>query len=290
MKGKRFFKSLAALSMAAVIVFMLFGCSNEAIKSVEKRSLLTVNMLDIGKADASVVISEGHAMIIDTGERNDGEKIAKMLKKHNINKIDAIVITHFDKDHVGGAAFILNSMPVGVVYAPDYRGLNDEYEDFIQAVEASKTQLESLTNIASFNFVDASVTIEPPKSYEIINENEEYDNNFSLITTLVHGENRFVFMGDAQKERIDEWLESENAVEADFLKVPHHGIYEKALRDLLEAVKPQISVICSSQKHPAQTKTLDLLKSVSEYVLETKDGTVIVKSDMRGLEVFQNPN
>ena len=115
----------------------------------------------------------------------------------------------------------------------------------------------------------------------------DYDNNFSLITTIQHGENRLVFMGDAEKPRIRQWLADSHPEPCDFLKVPHHGIYNKALEELFSTLSPQYAVICSSKKNPAEMKTLELLKQFCPHVFETKDGNVMVISNGRNLEVSQ---
>ena len=96
-----------------------------------------------------------------------------------------------------------------------------------------------------------------------------------------------VFMADAEKQRIREWLQGSSAVQADFLKVPHHGIYNGALDELCSVLQPEISVICSSRKNPAEEKTLELLKRMGSEVYETKDGDVWIISDGSSLEVQQ---
>ena len=137
-----------------------------------------------------------------------------------------------------------------------------------------------------FEFGDAEILVEPPLSYDAGNA-EEMDNNFSLITTVIHGENKLIFTGDAQKQRIREWLENTKPDSCDFLKIPHHGVYNKALRELLDAVKPEYAAICSSHKNPAEVKTLELLKQKNVSVMETKDGDITVISDGKKLEIHQ---
>ena len=97
-------------------------------------------------------------------------------------------------------------------------------------------------------FGEALVKTEPPESYEAAENVVEQDNNFSLITTIVHGDNRLLFTGDAEKQRLHQWLSEENVEACDFLKVPHHGVYNTALKKLADAVSPKYAVICSSGK------------------------------------------
>ena len=272
----------AALLLAALL--LLGGCTEAPDPGLTP---LTVTALRVGKADALIVSTGSHTLLIDTGEEEDGAEITEYLQKRGITSVDAMIITHFDRDHVGGAATVLAQIPVEAIYAPDYEGTRPEYRDFLQAAEAAGVPVTRLTENCSFRLGDAEVLIEPPAAGASSGETAEDDNNLSLITTIVHGENRFVFMGDAEKQRIREWMDGGSAQPCDFLKVPHHGVYNKALKELLPVLKPEVSVICSSRKHPAEPKTLELLRAFCPAIFETKDGDVLVISDGRKLEVQQ---
>ena len=284
MKTYYFTKQLRALVAVLAVLLSLVGCSFDAGPEL---SPLTVTLLKVGKADAIVVLSDTHALLIDAGEEDDGDEITEFLQKHKIAEIDAMIITHFDQDHVGGADTVLDGFPVKTVYLPDYESTHPEYLDFLDAVNRTGTNVQSLTAPVSFRFGNADVLIEPPVSYESTAGSVDFDNNFSLITTIQHGDNRLVFMGDAEKQRIRQWLADSQPVTCDFLKVPHHGIYQKALAELFETLKPQYAVICSSEKNPAERKTLELLKQDCPSFFETKDGNVTVSSNGSTLEVQQ---
>lgn len=285
MKRNQFKSRLAALAAALTALLLLVGC---APRTGPELAPLTVTLLKVGKADAIVAYSGSHALLIDAGEEDDGEEVVEFLRKHNITQVDALVITHFDQDHVGGADTVLEEVPVDRVYVPDYENTHPEYLDFLAAAEGSAVPVERLTEPVNLRFGDAEVLVEPPASYEIPDEAEDFDNNFSLITTIQHGDNRLVFMGDAEKRRIRQWLADSSPEPCDFLKVPHHGVYNKALGALFEALSPRYSVICDSAKNPAEYKTLELLKQYCPDVFETKDGNVTVVSNGSLLEVRQN--
>ena len=280
-----FFKHLASVCVLVMsLSFLLTGCNHESDPS---NSILSVTVLKIGKADAIAVLSNEHALLIDTGEEDDGEEVVDFLKKHSVSTVDAMIITHYDQDHVGGADTVIENLNVKDIYVPDYEGTHLEYSDFMSTVENSNVALHRLDEPVSFSFVDSNILIEPPASYEIDDSTCDYDNNFSLITTITHGKNRLVFTGDAEKQRIREWLQGDSATECDFLKVPHHGIYNKALEELFQTLNPDISVICDSQKNPADQKTLEVLHSYCPNIYETKDGNVTLISNGEKLECTQ---
>ena len=275
-------KNLFRFSCAFLAIFLLFGGCAAAPEPT-----LSVTLLKVGKADAMVALAGEHALVIDAGEEDDGQEVVDFLWKNGIRRVDAMVITHFDKDHVGGADTVLEQIPVESVYLPDYEGTHPEYDEFLLAAEACGVPLVRLREAMEFPLGDAEVRIEPPESYEISDESKDSDNNFSLITTIVHGENRMVFMGDAKKQRIREWMEGGSAQRCDFLKVPHHGVYNKALPELFQALQPEYAVICCSDKNPPEPKTLAQLAQFCPHIYETRNGDVRVLSNGISLEVQQ---
>ncbi len=275
---------MACILMGVICAGLLLGCTKPSSSGMTP---LTVSILKVGKADAIVLKSNEAVLVIDTGEEDDGEELVDFLNKQGVSKVNALIITHFDKDHVGGADTLIEEMEVDQVYVPNYEGIHTEYVDFMYAMAEKGIEPAALSESIQFDLGDAQVLVEPPLSYEPIPGEMENDNNFSLITTVTHGKNRLLFMGDAEKQRIRQWLESTPVVDCDFLKVPHHGIYNTALEDLFERVSPKYAVICSSQKNPAEAKTLELLKKYGADVFQTKDGNVTLISDGNKLELHQ---
>lgn len=270
-------------TLALLLGFLVFlsGCQTQEDES------LKVSLLKVGKADAIVVQSGPQTMVIDTGEEEDGAKLVKYLEKQGVSKVDTLIITHFDKDHVGGAGVLVEAMEIGEVLLPDYEADGRRYKDFLEALEGQAIAPRRLTQPVEFALGNAAVLVEPPEDYSTAHDAKEVDNNFSLITTVTYGENRLLFTGDAEELRLREWLSGETVADCDFLKIPHHGAYDAALDDLLAAVTPEYAAICSSAKNPAEQKTLDVLKQYQVQTLQTKDGNILVTCDGKRLEVTQ---
>lgn len=263
------------------LLLLLCGCQSE------EKDVLKVSLLKVGKADAIVVQLGTQTMVIDTGEEEDGTELVKFLEKQGVSKVDILIITHFDKDHVGGADTLVEAIEIGEVLLPDYEGEGTEYLDFMNALESRDIAPQRLTQPVELTLGTASVLVEPPQDCTAKPDTADIDNNLSLITTITYGENRLLFAGDAEKSRLREWLSGETAVDCDFLKVPHHGVYNKALEELLATVTPEYAVICSSAKNPAEQKTLEVLEQYQVRTLQTKDGNIIVTCDGNRLEVSQ---
>ena len=281
-------KRLCAAAAALMCLFLGFSLTEAVAEGASdmQHPELTVSILKVGKADAIVVHEENHAMIIDAGEDEDGVEVVAYLHNHGLESVDVMIITHFDKDHVGGADTVLRGVKVNRVLLPHYTGEGPEYDEFMEALNACGVKPEYLDAPEAFAFGSASVKVEPPLDYEVKGKGE-VDNNFSLITTVVHGNCRLLFTGDIEKKRIRAWLEGGTAEPCDFLKIPHHGSYNSALEQLLDTVRPSIAAICCSAKNPADQELLDLLADRGIQTAETTYGDITVISDGNKVSMYQ---
>lgn len=86
--------------------------------------------LDVGKADCTILTDGAHTVLIDCAETDDGETILSVLKETRISQIDLLIVTHFDKDHIGGVPEVLSSFSILRVIEPDYEPENPETEAY----------------------------------------------------------------------------------------------------------------------------------------------------------------
>lgn len=240
----------------------------------------TVRFLKVGQADAIVITSAEHAVVIDTGEDEDGEEILEVLRKAGVAKLDALIVTHFDKDHVGGAPAVLDGIPVGAVYDAAYEPDSKRYRAYAEAVEANGVPRMRVTKPLLIELGDLSLTILPTAlPYD-------GDNDQSLAVSMRDGSVSYLFAGDAEEARIDELIRS-GLSKHDILKIPHHGRMKENLSALLDAVQPGCAVITDSDKNPAEEETLALLSARGIQAYETRYGDVVLRSGPEGLEVRQ---
>lgn len=263
------------------------AAAEEQTSQTDSSETLTLQVLKVGKADAMVLMCGDSTMVIDCGEEEDGEDVLDYLTQKGVEKIDILMITHFDKDHVGGADTVVEKMPVERVLMPDYEGSGKKYKNFLKAVEEAGIEPERVSEVLSLQLGDAAVTVEPPASYEIPDSDEEYDNNFSLITTVELGSNRLVFTGDIEEERISQWLESGSVRKCDVVKIPHHGFYNEPLERMVDIMQPSYAVICDSEKNPAEKETVSMLEEKGAQCLQTKNGDITIVFDGENIEASQ---
>ncbi|MCC8169521.1 MAG: MBL fold metallo-hydrolase [Oscillospiraceae bacterium] len=258
------------------------GQSEETVEAPEVTGEFSVSVLDVGKADAIILRTANHTVLIDCGEKGDGKDILEKLAENGIDNIDYLFITHFDKDHVGGAAKLINGISIDNIITPKYEGVNNEYENYMEAVSAKGISPNEITESMTFTLDDVLFEVYPPrKSYYA-----EGDNDYSLVISVTHGENTFLFAGDAEEERLTE-LSGQMDLSHTFLKVPHHGRYNSNTKQFLQRVNPQYAVITCSEKNPPEEEVLGILSALGTEVYLTDNGDINAVSDGVKIEIQQ---
>lgn len=274
---KKFHYAKITALLLALLLLASVSCADT------RGEALTVTFFDVGKADAILIQSGESVVMIDTGWHSSGELLLGRLFELGVNSLDMLIITHFDKDHVGGADAILYNLPVGIVLEPGYQKESkqrDQYEDALEASGVSKLAVsqERQETVGALSFLII------PASDDDYGENQ--DNNASLVVRLMFGETGFLFAGDAEDDRLIELI-SRGSLECDVLKVPHHGRIGGYSEEFFEAVRPSAAVITSSDEEPEDEEVVSLLKSTSAQVYLTREGEVQIVCDGNNFTVSQ---
>ena len=245
---------------------------------------LILHVFNAGKADSMLLYNENFAVLIDTGEEELGNTILEYLKEVNIEKIDYLIITHFDKDHVGGASQIINNIEIGMKLQSNYPKDSKSYNKYLEAIENNGIKVTTVTKELSFNFGDIKFAIDGA-------DEKEYDdkpsNNSSLITKVLFKDNSLLFMGDAEDLRISEFL-NDNEETYDFIKIPYHGHYQENLEELIKNINPKYAVITSSDEEKEDEVTLDILSKYNVSTYLARDGELDIIFDGFNIAVNQN--
>ena len=279
--------------LLAALIAVWLGIRQFAGSDEIKNPALTITALPVGKADALILKTDDWAAMIDTGEERDGSYIRETLEAAGIDHLNLLLVSHFDKDHVGSAAELLETVGADQVLMPDYEGTRPEYAAFLSALEVHpETEVQRITGTETLEIpagsVNTSLTIYAADDpAEIQDTDGEYDNDMSLVAKVTCGEKKFLFTGDIEKTRIAQMLDSGDDWKADWIKMPHHGRYQKKVEKLLEAVNPFYAVICDGEDQPAEEETLDALKKRQIKEWETADGTVVTITDGKNIKVRQ---
>lgn len=262
------------------MALFLAGCGG----GEEKGADLQLTFLDTGKSDC-IVIEAGESVVInDTADADDAAAICAFLDEREKTRIEYLILSHFDKDHIGSAAALLSRYEVGCVLMPDYEEESEPYLALMRALGETDTAYERLKKDVSFSVEGVSFYVDAPHESEY-----ENDNNYSLITCVTNGKNRFLLMGDAKKIRTGEFLSSAVAKERyDLIKMPHHGNYTKNLETLFETAKPRYAVLTAdAERLRVEEETVALLDEYGCEAYYTDEGTVTAVSDGSRVEVTQ---
>ncbi len=227
-------------------------------------------VLKTGKSDAIFMQTKNHNIILDCGEKDDGDKIVDLLNQKGVSNIDYLFLTHFDSDHVGGLPYVMENVKIDKIIVPDYPCTNKAYEK----ATLQNNNITALKEDITLTLDDVMFEVSVPKKKSYIEE----DNDFSLVISVTHGNNTFLFTGDAEEERTPEIL-AEFGRHYDLLKAPHHGIYNATTQELINTVKPKYTLITDSTKKPIDARTMLILKGIKSKIYSTKNGNILVSSD-----------
>lgn len=255
--------------------------------SAETEGTAEVHFIDVGQGDCELVISDGEALLIDTGEKENAQAVCEYIREQGIDTIKYMLLTHQHSDHMGGASEIINSMEVENIIIPklpeDMTPTTKFYENFLLSVQEKGLKLTPAEPGSVYEIGECSL--------EIVAPIDEYDdlNNFSAASILTHGEDTFFFGGDIEKKAEKDILESGRMKDIDVLKVAHHGSSTSSCKDFLKEAEPDYAVICCGDKnsynHP-NADTVERLRKYTDNIYRTDiDGTVVFTSSGDELSV-----
>ncbi len=249
---------------------------------------LTVSFIDVGQGDAILIQTPaGQSMLIDGGERGQGEKVVEYLRKQGISKVDIMVGTHPHSDHIGGLIEVLEKFKVDKVYLPKVTHTTSTFRDLLTGVQKQGIKVSTAKAGVTIPLegLDANFAAPTGDTYESLN-------NYSAVVKLVYGNNSFVFTGDAEEESEQEMLHSSlvGGLKAEVLKVGHHGSSSSTSERFLNVVAPQYAVImCGTDNdygHPHK-ETIEKLNQAGVKIYRTdQNGNIVITSDGNTFETI----
>jgi competence protein ComEC len=247
-------------------------------ESTSAEGSLEVHFIDVGQGDSTLVICDGHALLIDAGSNDKGTTVQLYLKKHDVEYLDAVIWTHPDADHIGGADVITTKFDIGTVYMSSASADTKAYEELIDAIDYRNYSITTPSVGSSFELGQAAVTfLGPSTTYD------DNENNNSIVCMIQFGNNKFLFTGDAEEEAENELVRANNDLSADVYKVGHHGSRTASSKTFLNVVNPTYAVISCGENntygHP-HSEVLNNLRDMGVKVFRTDEqGSIIATSD-----------
>lgn len=242
-------------------------------------SYMEVHFIDVGQGDATLIICDGHAMLIDGGDNSRGTAVQLYLQSQNITALDYVVATHPDEDHIGGLDVVITKFDCGVILMTDYEKDTATYRDVVDAMAYRGYKKTTPVIGDTYTLGGASFTIVGPTDIT----GSANDSSVALI--LQHGENRFYFEGDAEEEEQD-IRNTGISLKADVFKLGHHGSRTSNSEEMVEAVDAAYAVLSvgsNSYGHP-HAEVLNRLRERGMSVFRTDEqGSIVAGSDGRNI-------
>ena len=278
MKKKKVLKQLWIFAVIVILVVSATGCENKK-KTIDPNSMM-VYFINVGKGDCALLQFQNKNYLIDTGYEETADDVEKFLRDHNVVTIDGIILSHYDKDHVGGAADIIHNFTVKNIYMPDYIDSGNKYAEFMEKVELYGLQ-------DTINYVKEDQTITEGKvTIDLFACKETYyeqENDYSIVAKVTYDKDTYLFTGDAEKARIKELLTYDGSTfKADVLKIPHHGGYNKKVDDLVAMVAPKYAVSTSETEDTTEQELKDIMTENNITCYYTCNGTIVCESNGKG--------
>lgn len=245
-------------------------------------STFEIHYIDVGQADAALVMCDGKAMLIDGGNVADSDLIYTYLLEQKVSHLEYMVATHAHEDHIGGLSGALHAVSVGTTLCSVDEYNTKTFRIFKEQVAKAGGTITVPEPGYTFNLGSAICTVLGPLSPA------EDHNNDSIVLRIVYGSTGFLFAGDAEYEEETEILDSGADVRCTVLKVGHHGSGSSTGYRWLRAAQPAYAVISvgadNQYDHPHES-ALSRLRDADVTVYRTDlHGDIICKSDGKTVE------
>lgn len=274
--ARKILRAAARLTACALGGVLLF--SGAAPAAEEAEAPLRVIFLDVGKGDCILLAKGESRVLIDTGYAETANDVIAALRQEGTERLDALIITHYDKDHAGGARAVLEKIPTGQVYLPGYDGDNKYYEIVAYTVQANSLPAVKVKEDVSFRVsgVDYEIFASPLEFVPGIGKEEGNDNDVSLVVAARQGQDSLLFAGDIEKEGISAYLAAGHGT-FDVVKMPHHGQNESNSDDFIDQVRMKIAVVTDDAEEPMKKKMIKQLGAVgAEIYSSAANGRITV--------------
>lgn len=228
-------------------------------------------------ADCTLLVQGENAALIDAGQAADADAILSALKQYGVGKLDLLVLTDADSDHIGGATALLGSVAIDTVAEPYQTGTSDAMKTLNDAFLSAGVRVLYPTHTRRVRVGGMTLLLYPP-----LEKHYADPGNSSLAVLVQHGDVQMFFAGDAKRKRTEELLRTDwPAVE--LYHVARHGHANSATTDLFAALQPQYAVVTAEE---ADEEVVDAARSAGSRLLYTAYSTLVFQSDGKSLTLL----
>lgn len=241
---------------------------------------ISVSFVDVGQGDCELIMTGNYNILIDSGDIMTVDKTVGFLRSSGIKRLDIVIVTHPHDDHFGGMYKVLQSFSVGEVIMPRMETYGSSYEKLMSA--AGERNISMRYAVPGERLVlgeETFLDILAP-----LRDDYKDENDFSVVTRLIHGETSFLFTGDLEERGEIDLVDANVYLNSDVLKVGHHGSAGSSCEEFLKRVTPEIAVFETGEinfyGHP-RSEVFDRLAAVGckDTYSTANNGNIVVVSD-----------
>lgn len=277
----------AGLLVLLIASLLTAGCFDERTEGSGGSPLqqgtsgdLRAYFFDVGQGDASAILINDKVILIDAGEVDQGDRVVENLRRLGVIRIDLLVATHPHSDHIGGMQAVLAAFPVGRVLDSGLPSSSSLYEHFLETLDQKKIPYMTAESGQTID-IDPTLRIlvlSPPK--ERIGDDL---NTNSIVLRISCGSLDILYTGDATTAAEDVMEKAGYPLDAEILKVGHHGSYSSGSAAFMNRVRPEVAVISLGKDNPygyPHREPLQRLQDIGAVICRTdRDGTILVRSN-----------
>jgi competence protein ComEC len=307
----KIFSASSRRRVAASIFLLLFSIIIFHPFSAPKADgKLHVEFLDVGQGDSIfITFPNGETMLVDGGGKmsfnkiyvknefsdepelfqpdtqNIGETVvSNFLWEKGYDKVDYILATHADADHIQGLSDVARNFKIKAALFGRTPFKDENFAALYSILQKRGIESVKLGKGDVLTFGDVKIEVlSPPKTDEIS------DNNHSIVLRIVFGERKFLLTGDIEKEAERELLQNPEFLQADVVKIAHHGSRTSSTREFIVAARAQIAVIPVGKDSPfghPHKEVLERWSNSGAKILTTGErGTISISTDGKNLRV-----
>lgn len=250
---KNAFKVIAVVFLIILLLTRIVRIINPTLK---------IYFIDVGQGDSTLIVTPKNKKILIDGGEGKTNVLFQYLLDRRINKIDYIIISHFDSDHCNGLIEIIEKMRVENIVMSKQSKESEEYKKILEIIKQKNIKVSSVK-------AEDKIIIEKNLYTKILNPAEKFEfqdlNNNAIVAKLVYKNFSMLFTGDIEKAEESLAKKYKNELKSTILKVAHHGSKTSTSEEFLKYVEPQIALIGVGKNnkfgHPNQI-TIERLKSI----------------------------
>lgn len=302
----KIFIRFGAVSILVFVAFVVF----HPFSAPRPDGRLHIDFLDVGQGDAALVtFPNGETLLVDGGGKPNfnnlyvkreteepeifepdaatiGESVAsQFLWERGYSKIDYILATHADADHLQGLTDVAKNFRVRAAFFGRTPEKDEDFAELYKVLQKRKVEILKLKRGDVLSFDSASVEVlypEPDDSPEAVS-----DNNHSIVLRIIFGTKKFLLTGDIEKETENLLAQNPQFLQADVVKVAHHGSRTSSIQPFIDAVNTEYAIISVGKTSPfghPHREVLEGWKNANVKILTTGErGTISISTDGKDL-------